>query len=375
MINTTYIKLGTKKERKTLLSGIIIFILFFGMGSNMTVNFAMAQVDNTTNTNTTATTNTTTTINTANTTANTNTTPFPPIENNTSENETAVGQHISDFVHQAVQIFQQQRNETIADIKACHASLANATAADKEQIMDNCKTDLSTINEKYADVRAKYQELFTNFKNNMNVFLNETRGFNVDPNEKKQALDNIMDVRNTMKMEGKMDVLRGISDIMRGHALISLGHPIRGLEAIQNGKYRLGEANMTGNYRMNPNGNMTGGYGMNSGNMMGVRMMHHFGNMTGNYRMNPNGNMTGGYMMHHFGNMTGNYRMNPNGNMTGGYMMHHFGNMTGNYRMNPNGNMTGGYGMNSGNMMGARMMHHLNMALNPFRPKLSHIGG
>jgi hypothetical protein len=357
--------------RESILAGITIFILLLGMGSTIMPNFAMAQVDN--GTNTTNSTTPTTPIPTTPTII----TPLPPILENatgknrtgfnstimmfpprlgnaTGENETAVGKQLSDFVHRAVQTFQQQRNETIAAIEACHASLANTTAANSSQIMDNCKTNLSAINDKYAAVRTKYNELFANFKSNMDVFLNETRGLQVDPNEKQQALDKIMNIRNDMRMEGKQDVLRGISNIMRGYAMMDLGHPLMGLAAIQKGKYQMAEANMTRGY-----------------------LMHHFGNMTANYGMNPNGNMTGGYMRHQFGNMTG------------GYMRHQFGNMTGNYGTNNgnmnngnmnNGNMNNG-NMNNGNMNNGNMNHgfpmhpFMNMALkNLIRAKILHGG-
>jgi hypothetical protein len=230
--------------------------------------------------------------------------------------------------------------------------------------MDNCKANLNTINDKYSAVRAKYNELFANFKSNMDVFLNETRGLQVDPIVKQQALDKIMNIRNDMKMEGKQDVLRGMSNIVRGYMLLGSGHPIMGLEAIQKGRYQMAEANMTREY-----------------------LMHHYGNMTGNYAMNSNGNMTGGYMMPHFGNMTGGYMRHQFGNMTGNYGMNH-GNMNpgnmnngnmnngnmNNGNMN-NGNMNNG-NMNHGNMAGGFPMHpFVNMALkNLIRAKILHGG-
>lgn len=190
----------------------------------------------------------------------------PILANATGENETAIGKQISDFLHRAGQIFQQQRNETIAAIKACHASLANTTATNSSQIMDNCKTNLSAINDKYTDVRTEYHGLFTNFTNNMDVFLKEAHGLPVDPNEKKQALDKIIDIQNNMKMKGKQDVLSGISNIMKGHAMISSGHPMMGQEAIQKGRYQMGEANMTSN-NMGQEAIQKGKYQMGEANM------------------------------------------------------------------------------------------------------------
>ncbi len=190
----------------------------------------------------------------------------PISSNGTGENETAIGKQISDFLHRAGQIFQQQRNETIDAIKACHASLANTTATNSSQIMDNCKANLSTINDKYTDVRTEYNGLFANFTSNMDVFLKEAHGLPVDPTEKKQALDKIIAIQNNMKMEGKPDVLSGISNIMKGNAMVSSGHSMMGQETIQKERYHLGEAIQTGKYHLGGE-IQTGRYQMGEQNM------------------------------------------------------------------------------------------------------------
>ncbi len=222
MNTMTGLELGTKRvSASKILAGITIFILLGAIGGNISPNFAMAEVSNSTSS----------TI-----------TPLPPVSGNFGGvNETTVGDQISDFVHHAIQIFKQQREETVAAIKQCHTSLANAAAADRGQIMDNCKSNLRTLHDKFSDERTKYHELFAQFREHMHVFLKEAHGLPVDPAEKKQALDHIMNARHQMMMEGKQDVLQGMRDIMKGHAMINSGHPMMGQEEIEKGKHQIGQ--------------------------------------------------------------------------------------------------------------------------------------
>ena len=208
--------LNVKYTSMKVLACIVSFVILAGFVGNITPSYVFAQVDN-------------------------QTSPGLPIPVNAtnSENETAVGQKISDFVHNAMILFKQQRDETIQAIKACHANLANSTGTQKDQAMSVCKTNLQSIHEKYSDVKTKYQELVKQYKENMHVFVKEAKGQQVNLNEKKAALKNIMNIRKSNQVTH--DVLHGMGEIIRGHKLASSGHPLMGLKAIEKGRLQIME--------------------------------------------------------------------------------------------------------------------------------------
>ncbi len=201
-----------------ILAGIVFFFMIAGFVGNISPLYVFAQVDNQTSTNTE---------------------PSIPANATNSENETAVSEKITDFVHNAMLLFKEQRDETIQTIKDCHANLANSTGTQREQIMKTCKTNLQSIHDKYLDVKSKYRDLFMQYKEHMHVFVKEAKGKHVSASEKKYALGNIMKIRHYN--QGTKDVLHGMGNIIRGHKMIGSGHPFMGQRAIEKGKLQIME--------------------------------------------------------------------------------------------------------------------------------------
>ena len=118
-----------------------------------------------------------------------------------STNETAVnetdnlGQQVSDFVHQAIADFKQQREDTLKAMKDCHEKLQNAAASDRDKIREDCKANLKSIREKYKDERKHYQELFKEFRDDIKVLIKEARGMHLEKMEKEAALKHMKETR------------------------------------------------------------------------------------------------------------------------------------------------------------------------------------
>src|SRR5207245_1905502 len=122
--------------------------------------------------------------------------------NESSANETNIGQQVSDFVHKAIADFKQQREDTLNTMKDCSAKLQNATSDEKDKIREDCKTNLQSIREKYKDERKHFQELFKEFRDDIRVLMHEARGMHVEKMEMENALKHMKETREKrMHME------------------------------------------------------------------------------------------------------------------------------------------------------------------------------
>lgn len=130
------------------------------------------------------------------------TTTNPPPTNATSiEN---LGQQVSAFMHQAMEQFKKQREETVNAIKECREKIRDASPETRKQVSEDCKAKLQAIREKYADDRKKFRELFTEFRDNAKVLIKEAKGMPVPEKEKEQAISNMKDIRMKEAEEKKM---------------------------------------------------------------------------------------------------------------------------------------------------------------------------
>lgn len=117
--------------------------------------------------------------------------------NQTSINATSLaatenmGMQISDFVHNATALFQQQRAETIQAIQDCHQKMKTATSENRTQIIDECHATMNAIREKYKDARNQFQDLFKEFRENIIVLRHDAEGLQVSDQDKEKAMKNI----------------------------------------------------------------------------------------------------------------------------------------------------------------------------------------
>lgn len=104
-----------------------------------------------------------------------------------------MGIQVSEFVHNATALFQQQRAENIQTIKDCHKKMDTATPENKTRIMNECRTILKSIKEKYQDARKQFQELFKQFRYGIIILRHDAQGLKISDEDKKKAMKNIDD--------------------------------------------------------------------------------------------------------------------------------------------------------------------------------------
>ena len=106
-------------------------------------------------------------------------------------NNTNLGQEVSNFVHETRELFEQQGAETKTVIAQCREDMANAEPSERESVRDKCKSNLEDIRESYKLLREIYREAFLLFKENMKVFIAESRGLPIDSSQRDAAIANI----------------------------------------------------------------------------------------------------------------------------------------------------------------------------------------
>lgn len=102
-----------------------------------------------------------------------------------------VGQQISDFVHQAIAHFKQQREDTHNAIKECREKIRDATPETKSQVADECHKKLQSINKKYKEERQQFQELFKKFRESIISLRNDVNGIKLSGNDSDMAIKRI----------------------------------------------------------------------------------------------------------------------------------------------------------------------------------------
>ncbi len=134
-------------------------------------------------------------------------------------NGTNVGQEISDFVHNATAVFQQQKEENHQAIKDCHEKMKTATSENRTQIIDECHANLKAIQEKYQDLRTQFHNLFKQFGDDLLTLKHDAEGSKVSDDDRNNAIKgineaakhrmnehNMTSLTNGLKEHGKMGV-------------------------------------------------------------------------------------------------------------------------------------------------------------------------
>lgn len=129
----------------------------------------------------------------SNSTLSTNQT-SPTNSSSVSTNGTQDAQQISDFVHQAVNHFKSQKDETLKAIFACRDQLQQAAPSEIDQVHSDCKIQLNSINAKYQDERNHLHDLIKQYRQSVMVFLMDARGQTVD----KVTMNNALASLNSM---------------------------------------------------------------------------------------------------------------------------------------------------------------------------------
>jgi len=139
--------------------------------------------------------------------------------NQTGTNQTNnFGQQVSDFVHQAMVQFKQQREDTINAIKECHEKIKNATPENKTQIRDDCKATLKSIREKYHDERKQFNELFKEYRQGIKFMIMKAGGMHFDTQDKEKALEHMKELKEN-KMQMGYNHTNGMQEKFMGKGL------------------------------------------------------------------------------------------------------------------------------------------------------------
>lgn len=109
----------------------------------------------------------------------------------TNSDNSNLGQEVSNFVHEARKLFEQQKTETKEIIAQCREDMRNAEPSERKSVREECKSNLEEIRESYKTLRETYRETFKEFRENMMVFIQESKGLPIDSTERDAAIANI----------------------------------------------------------------------------------------------------------------------------------------------------------------------------------------
>ena len=132
----------------------------------------------------------------------------------TDEDVDEISQQVSNFVSESRNLFQDQKAETKAAIKACRESIRNADSSEVSEIKQQCKDNLKSIKESYKELRQTYKETYKEFRDTVRLAVKEHKGMNVSDDDKKAAKAKIKSM-TAEKREKIKDVRKAISEELK----------------------------------------------------------------------------------------------------------------------------------------------------------------
>lgn len=132
------------------------------------------------------------------------------------------GVEVADFVREAMMQFQDQRQETISQIKQCRENMMDAEPSERSQIRQDCRTSLDEIKDSYREIRGIFQETFTEFREDIKVLRADVKGEQVSDAERQAAIDDILETAKARHLEmqtgqNEMDVEQLREKMMSAH--------------------------------------------------------------------------------------------------------------------------------------------------------------
>lgn len=135
---------------------------------------------------------------------------MPEDANQVPTNLENFGVEVSDFVREAMSAFQEQRQETISQIKQCREDTMNADPSERSQIRQDCRASLDEIKESYKEIRGTFQDTFNEYRDSIKVLRADAKGQQVSDSERQAAIDDIRDTAKSRHLEmqdqNEMDV-------------------------------------------------------------------------------------------------------------------------------------------------------------------------
>lgn len=131
-----------------------------------------------------------------------------PEDTEIDNDTTNIGQQVSDFVHESRELFQQQKEETKEVIAQCREDMKNTKPSERKSVIKQCRINLDEIRESYKSLREIYHETFKEFRENINVFIQESKGLPIDSAQRDAAITNIKSLSDSpekRELQQKMD--------------------------------------------------------------------------------------------------------------------------------------------------------------------------
>ena len=147
--------------------------------------------------------------------------------NSSASEQGNVGQQISDFVHQAIDHFKQQREDTRNAIKECREKIKDATPDTQSQVAEECHNKLQSIKEKYKDERQQFQELFKKFRESIVTLRNDANGIKVSGNDTDVAIKRINEDATKNGLGGLENALSHLKGMGLQHGKIGVEHAMQ----------------------------------------------------------------------------------------------------------------------------------------------------
>ena len=130
------------------------------------------------------------------------------------------GVEVSAFVRDAMSEFQDQRQETISQIKQCREDMMEAESSERSQVRQDCRSSLDEIRETYRDIRGIFQDTFLEFRESIEVLRDDAQGEQVSDEDRQTAIDDIRETakaRHMQQGQNGMDVEQLREQMMSAH--------------------------------------------------------------------------------------------------------------------------------------------------------------
>jgi len=103
------------------------------------------------------------------------------------------GTQVSTFVHEAMSQFQEQRQQTLSQIKQCRENVMNADPSEVAKVREDCRKNLDEIRDSYKEIRGTFQDTFKEFRDNIKVLRDDAEGHKHSDSDIQDAIKHIQE--------------------------------------------------------------------------------------------------------------------------------------------------------------------------------------
>ena len=121
--------------------------------------------------------------------------------NTASDDLENFGTQVSTFVHEAMSQFQEQRQQTLSQIKQCRENIMNADPSEIAQVRQDCRKTLDEIRNSYKEIRGTFQDTFKEFRDNIKVLQADAKGHKISDSDMQDAIKHIKEDAKTKHLK------------------------------------------------------------------------------------------------------------------------------------------------------------------------------